>query len=387
MSDSVDVAVIGLGAMGAATAYQLARRGAAVLGIDRFDPPHSFGSSHGDSRITRCAIGEGPAYTPLALRARVLWQTLEVETGARLMETRGCLVLAPDGGEGRGADFLATTIATAERHDIPHEVLDAAALATRFPHLDRIEGHRACFEPGAGALHPEACVEAQLRMSVHHGARLSRGVTVKALESTGGGVTLTLDGGETVRAAQAVVAAGPWAGRLLGAPFDRLLTPQRQVQHWFALDDDAPSSWRSSPVMIRAHGDGAHFAYAVPDLSGAAIVKMGSHNDTPAADPMAGLDPVTPEEAAAFHQAFVADYAIGVTPRQLRASPCFYTMTPDGHFIVDDHPALPGVTVLAACSGHGFKYSAALGEAVAEKLALGAPAHTDLSPFALSRFG
>jgi glycine/D-amino acid oxidase-like deaminating enzyme len=114
---------------------------------------------------------------------------------------------------------------------------------------------------------------------------------------------------------------------------------------------------------------------------------MGSHNDTPPGDPEAGLAAVSPAETAAFHAGFVAGHAEGVTPRRLRAVPCFYTMTPDGHFIVDDHPALPGVTVLAACSGHGFKHSAALGEAVAARLAQAGPAHVDLAPFALARFG
>ena len=214
---------------------------------------------------------------------------------------------------------------------------------------------------------------------------LQRGVTVTRIAAIPGGVRLETSDGP-VEADRAVVAAGAWARGLLGAPFDRLLTPQRQIQHWFALEDGAQTAWQTMPAFIRAHGDGADFSYGMPDLDGAPVVKLGSHNDTPAADPDAGLAPATDAEIAALHTTYITDHMRHVTSRSVRTMPCFYTMTPDTHFLVDEHPEMPAVTVISACSGHGFKHSTAIGEAVAERVT-GAPAsHADLSPFSLARF-
>jgi sarcosine oxidase len=385
MTKRYDVAVIGLGAMGAAATWHLARRGVSVLGIDRFAPPHERGSSHGHSRVTRTAIGEGTAYPAFALRSHALWPEIEAATGERLFDRRGCLVLSPVTATGRGASFLETTIATAEAHGVPHEVLDDAAIAERFAPFIAPETLAGCFEPGAGALRPEACVAAQITLAEREGATLWRGVSVTGLEAITGGCRVTTSEG-VVEADSVVVAAGAWAGGLLGAPFDRLLTPQRQVQHWFEVEPGAEAAWRSMPVFIRAHGDGAHFSYGMPDLDGAPLVKLGSHNDTPAADPDTGLTPATDAEIEALHRAYVAGHMRDVSTRSARTMPCFYTMTPDGHFLVDEHPDMPAVTVLAACSGHGFKHSTALGEAVAERAMGRATTHADLAPFALSRF-
>jgi sarcosine oxidase len=383
-----DVAVVGLGAAGSAALLALARRGARVVGIDRHAPPHDRGSSHGGSRITRLGIGEGTAYTPLAMRSHALWAQLEAETGRRLFTRCGLLVIAPPGAgpEARGARFLATTRATAERHGVAHEMLDAAAAARRFPQFLLEPGAAAYFEPGAGWLDPEACVAAQIGGAVALGATALTGRRVQAVTDTGTGVRIETDTGP-VEAGAAVVAAGAWTGALMGGPFTRLLRPERQVQHFFPLTPDAPRAWRSGPVFIRAHGDGTDFSYGFPPLDGAGMVKLGSHNDGPALDPEAGLAPATPQEAAAVFETYIDGRMAGVGPVAARSVPCFYTMTPDGDFIVDHAPGLPRVLVVSACSGHGFKHAPAIGEAAAETLLDGAPARVDLGAFRLARFG
>ena len=131
-----EVAVIGLGAAGAATLYQLARRGVRAVGIDRFSPPHVYGSTHGDTRITREAIGEGEAYTPLVRRSHAIWRELEAETGADLLTQCGGLIIEAAGGGAAGHhrhEFLASTIACANRYHVKHELLSAADVAGRFP--------------------------------------------------------------------------------------------------------------------------------------------------------------------------------------------------------------------------------------------------------------
>jgi len=124
-----EVAVVGLGAMGAATLYQLARRGVSAIGIDRFAPPHALGSSHGETRITRAAVGEGEDYVPFVRRSHAIWRELEAATGQSLLEQCGLLMMAPRGvrtGHHGKTDFLNRTASVARRHRIPHQMLDRA---------------------------------------------------------------------------------------------------------------------------------------------------------------------------------------------------------------------------------------------------------------------
>src|SRR5437764_12735267 len=167
-----DVAVLGLGAIGSATVYQLAKRKARVLGIDRYAPPHTLGSTHGDTRITREAIGEGEHLTPLARRSHELWRDIENETGTHLLATPGLLTIS---GPARTSfthvnNFLANTIAAARKHGIPHEILDAPAIRSRYPQFRLRDDEMGYFEPGAGFVRPEACVDAQLTLARRYGA-------------------------------------------------------------------------------------------------------------------------------------------------------------------------------------------------------------------------
>src|SRR5690349_7234064 len=172
-----DVVVIGLGAVGSAAAYQLARRGAKVLGIDRHSPPHAMGSSHGDTRITRLAIGEGAHYTPLVLRANEIWREVESQTGEDLHVVTGMLIVSSERRRATThvANFFENTIEAARRFGIAHDILDAAAIRRRFPRFAVRDNEVGYYEPGAGYLRPEACIAAQLRLAEDHGAELHRG--------------------------------------------------------------------------------------------------------------------------------------------------------------------------------------------------------------------
>ena len=239
---AVDVVVVGLGAMGSATLFQLARRGARVLGIDRWAPPHEHGSSHGESRITRQAVGEGDEYVPFVVRAHDIWRELEAETGESLLAPVGGLVL---GRERQSAwhhgqpDFVGRTIAVARRHGIPHEVLAPAEVEARFPQFRLAGDEVGYWEPGAGFLRPERCVAVQLDRARALGAVIRTGETVVRVVPSAQDVRVETDRA-SYAAGRAVLTAGAWMPELLPGPVAKLLAVHRQVLYWFAPRDPAP---------------------------------------------------------------------------------------------------------------------------------------------------
>ena len=381
----LDLIVVGLGAAGSATLYQAAKRGARVLGIDRFHPPHDRGSSHGETRITRQAIGEGLEYVPLALRAHELWREIEAASGETLMRSVGALMIsAPDlGAVHHGKhDFLEQTIAAARAFHIAHEVLAAGEIRARYPQVLVQDHEIAYFEPGAGLLHPERCIAAQLALTRGLGARLRTGETVLAIEPVAGGASVTTDQG-TYTAAKVVVSAGPWAPGLLGGTYAASLVLHRQAQHWFEPEDAAVFAPGRMPVFIWMHGAGeGDWFYGFPRDAALGGVKIASEQFAVASPDLDSLDrTVTAGEALGVHARHVAGHIDGLPPVWLRSAACVYTTAPDSRFIIGADPARQGVIVVSACSGHGFKHSAAIGEAVAA-LALEGVSREVLAPFA-----
>ncbi len=385
---SCDVVVIGLGAMGSAALYQLAKRGVKAVGIDRFSPPHDRGSTHGETRITRQAIGEGEVYVPLALRSHEIWKELEAETGERLLVQNGCLVvdsaIPASGGVIRTA-FLERTRRAAMAYKIPHEMLDADEIRRRYPQFTPGENEIGYFEPGGGYLNPERCVAVQLERARAMGAVTQLGTRVISVSPDGDGVRIVTDQGE-LSAGQAIVSAGSWAPSLLGAPFGQLLSPTRQVMHWFQVDPDHARHWSTSPVFIWCHGaNPSDFFYGFPSLSGSDAVKTAGEQYDASVHPDEVERAVTPDESAAMREAHLAGRVRGLRPHAARAVTCLYTVTPDSHFLIDRHPESDRILVVSPCSGHGFKHSAAIGEVAAQCMVDGA-SEIDISAFALSRF-
>ena len=373
--------------MGAATLYQLAKRGVKVLGIDRFAPPHDQGSSHGDTRITRQAVGEGAAYVPLAIRSQQIWRELEAELDVQLFEQCGVLVMSssrPADAADRAPDFTQSTINLARQYGIEHEVLDATQIRQRFaqfaPISDSALGY---FEPGGGYLRPERCIDAQLTLARQLGATLVTGETVLELQTADDQVTVIAQGA-SFSARRAIVCAGMWSAPLLGAPFTHLLQVCRQQLNWFALSDPAlyPSH---SPSFIMHGANDSDACYGFPPLPGEGSVKIATEQYTEQSQPEHLDRQPNAAEAQALFQHLVLPNIAGLTPQLLKSSVCAYTVTPDSGFIIDQHPRLANVTVVSACSGHGFKHSAAIGEALAEQHVEG-HSHLDLSAFALARF-
>ncbi len=387
MQQRCKVAVLGLGAMGAATAYQLAKAGVDVIGIDRYDPPHTQGSSHGDTRITRLSAGEGPQYLPLVRSSQRIWRELEALSGESLFEQCGVLVMTSSAAYDPEDvnDFTHQTIALARTYGVKHEVLAAAAIRERFPQfapvLDSAIGY---FEPEGGFVRPERCIAVQLKLARQHGARLLTHETVTQLQAHGDQVRITTDKGSII-ADRVVVSAGMWSADLLGAPFSDLLRVCRQKLFWFEVQHEAAFA-APSPSFILIHGPGdADVNYGFPPLSGENSMKVATEQylETSAADRLDRT--ITAREEQEMFRTQVQGRIAGLTPKVVKSSVCAYTVTPDCHFIIDEHPHLKNVTVVSACSGHGFKHSAGLGLALAQRCIDG-ESDVDLSAFSLQRF-
>lgn len=362
-----DVAVVGLGVVGAASVYQLARRGSRVVGIDMFHPPHTLGSSHGETRITRLALGEGEAYVALAKRSHEIWRELEAASGTRLLHAVGGLVLAPSGATAamHGApDFFGTTVAVAQKFGIRHEVLSAAALASRFGSFLFQGDERGYFEPEAGYLLPEACVETLLARAAAHGAGLRYGERCIGFSHDGDGVAVRTSQG-TIRAARVILAAGAWMKDLVAHTCTDDLRVYRQVLGWFEPEASCAASFAPErmPVFIWVPPPGEPPFYGFPAVS-ARGVKVATEQFERASEPSDAIVEATREEVDALYRLVSPRVRIGRT--SLGTAVCRYTATPDFDFLVDTHPESDRVLLASPCSGHGFKHAAALGEALAE---------------------
>lgn len=370
-----DAAVIGLGAVGSAALFHLARRGLRAVGLERFAPGHDRGSSHGESRIIRLSYFEHPSYVPLLRRAYENWRELERLTGETLLSRTGILEAGRP-----GSAVVAGTLAAADLHDLPHEALTAAEANRRFPALALPPDWSAVFQPDGGVLRPERAVLAHVTAARVSGAEVRTGVRVTAVEPAPGGMRLRVEGQEPVPAARVVVAAGPWIADLLPdlAPHLRLT---RQVLGWFAPRDPDALRLGRFPVAILDDGP-AGAVYGFPDLGTG--TKWARHDE---GDVLGHADRVA-QDAGPRDEAGIrgplARLVPGAAGPLLRMRTCLYTRTADEHFVLDALPGEPRLIAASPCSGHGFKFASVLGEALAELAAEGGT-RFDLSRFGLAR--
>lgn len=387
MQKVYDAIVVGLGAMGSATLYQLAKRGVAVLGIDQYHPPHTLGSTHGESRITRLATGEGAAYVPFAQRSHAIWRALEAATGAALLHLSGGLILCPQGGGAQfhgQVDFVEQSAALARDFGLAHSVLDAAAVRARWPQLRISDREHAYFEPTGGIVAVEKAVATQISLAQQLGAQLHCDERVTDYAYDSAGVTVTTARG-TYCAEKLILCAGPWINELV----PRALTPwfavYRQAIFWFAVEEPQQFDIDHFPFIIWIGDKPEEFYSAFPYGPGGTVgLKMVTEEYVETVTPATVDRTVHPQEIDRMYHALASRRIHGLRPQLLKADVCLYTNTPDEHFVLDFHPASERVLVASPCSGHGFKHSAAIGEALAQ-LALTGTSELDISLFRLER--
>jgi sarcosine oxidase len=350
------VAIVGLGAMGALSAWRLAARGARVIGFERFRPGHDRGSSHGDTRIFRTAYFESPEYVPLLQRAHGLWRQLEKESGAELLTITGGLAIGAADGE-----LVTGVLKSARESRLPHRLLDPSEMNRLYPQHQLASGDVAVLDEQAGFLRPERSVAAAAARAEALGARLMTETEVTAINAADGGAVIETSRGRFA-AERALVAAGAWTSKLLpqlGLP----LEVERQVMAWLAVDDPDSFSPQRFPIFIRELA-GGRFRYGFPTTDGRST-KLAVHHEGTGADPDS-IDRAVDDADVLPLREFAREQLRGVTGEVVDARVCMYTNTPDERFIATSPTGLPGVTVLSACSGHGFKFASVLGDLMAE---------------------
>ena len=368
--------VVGLGVTGSAAAWQLAQRGLEIVGLERHPPRHGYGSSHGRTRIIREAYFEHPLYVPLVRRAYDLWHALEEHEGRALLRVTGGLTIGRrDGG------IFAGALRSAREHGLAHETLDAPGLRRRFPALRPEDEMAALFEPRAGVLMVEESVATLQARARAAGAQLRHGVAVRGWRAGGSAAHVDTSEGE-IAAGHVIVCAGPWLPALVPS-LAGVLWVERQLSHWFEpACDPAALGAGECPVTIWEHAPGRVF-YTIPDPGGHGF-KAGLHHEGERVDPETVDRTPRPEDEARV-RALLARFIPSAGGRLLDARVCLYTNTPDEHFLIDRHPEHERVILASPCSGHGFKFGPAIGEALADLVTDGRSRRFDLSPFALAR--
>ncbi|HEY1233947.1 MAG TPA: N-methyl-L-tryptophan oxidase [Candidatus Binatia bacterium] len=389
MVKNFDTIVVGLGATGSAAVYQLAKRGNKVLGIDRFSPPHANGSSHGESRIIRQAIGEGEQYVPFALRSYELWREIERETGKNLLTITGGITLQSQNNDavmhGR-RDFLDEAIGCAKKFKIRHEVLETAEIRKRYPQFAVID-ERGYYEYETGFLRPEVCIQAELDLARKHGAVVQTDEIVLSVLTDGNSTITVKTNHGSYSVEKVIITAGAWIARFLPPAYACLFKVYRQVMYWFSIREDSQAIFAPPefPIFIWIVGKDTEFGfYGFPTLDGK-TVKVATEQFAASTDPDCTQRKVGIEEIRSMYNKYLRERLPEISDRCVTAATCLYTTTPDSHFVIDSHPENDRIIIASPCCGHGFKHSAAIGEALAEQVIDGW-SKLDISSFSLKRF-
>lgn len=360
MTKRYDVIVLGVGAMGSAACWRLAKRGAKVLGLEQHTIGHALGSSHGETRLIRQAYFEHPSYVPLLRQAYDLWRELERKTGRIVFHQNGLVVYGPKSGT-----IMQGIRRSSAEHGVPITEYEAKQAAAAFPEYEPEPGHEALFEPGAGYLEVEAAVTAQAWAASQLGADIREKEPALALDPAPGGVRVSTYKG-TYEAARVVVTAGAWSAGFL----DRI-RPQLKVHRvplvWFDSDDryDAATGLPCFGFELESG-----FYYGVPRVSPRGV-KVGLHRPGDVVKDPAKVDrELRPDDLAPL-LTFIKSCLPGVKPVHTHHVVCMYTMTPDEHFVLDTNGS---VTYAAGFSGHGFKFAPVIGEALADLALVGSTA-------------
>ncbi|WP_122088386.1 N-methyl-L-tryptophan oxidase [Halalkalicoccus subterraneus] len=375
MTDHYDDIVIGVGGMGSATSYQLAKRGRDVLGLERYDIPHAMGSSHGVSRIIRLAYYEHPSYVPLIRRAYELWDEIQTRHGEQLLFETGSIDAAPEDDP-----LFEGSLRSCEEYDIDHEVLTGAEVNERYPGYDIPDEHMAVYQPNGGYVLSERAIVAHVMAAQNEGARIQARERATDWRPEGDGVRVTTDRGEYT-ADNLVIASGAWAAKHVEA-LDGLAIPQRQVLAWLQPQKPKQFMPENFPVWNLQVEEGRFYGLPTVKVPGFKFGRyMHREQDV---DPDEMNRQPEPEDERLLREFAENHFPQGTGPTMQLAT-CMFTNTPDEHFVIDRHPEHPQVVFGAGFSGHGYKFASVIGEVLADLASDGRTDHP-IDFLSLARF-
>ena len=353
---SYDCIVLGVGGFGSAALYHASRRGARTLGLEQFTAAHDRGSSHGETRIIRRAYFEHPDYVPLVSAAYRLWADLEAAAGRTLYTRTGLLLSGPPRG-----GVVAGTLRAAREHRLDIVDVTLADAHRRFPMFRFRDDDSVLYEADAGYLRVEDCVRTHIEQAVCLGADVRFGETCLAWQADGSTVEVTTDRGR-YEARALIVTAGAWATQLL-ADLHLPLTVRRKVQFWHPVQLSYVNAHEASPAFLFELPDGTFYGF--PSLDGE-TVKLAEHSGGEVVTDPARVDRACREADVRPVEQFVRATLPHLVPRPRSHAVCMYTMAPRERFIVDRHRRFGNVIVAAGFSGHGFKFTPSIGQAMAD---------------------
>jgi len=371
-----DVIVIGVGGMGSAAVYHLARRGAKVLGLEQFNIPHDLGSSHGVNRIIRLAYAEGECYVPLLRRAYELWRELERLVAERLLYITGSV----DAGSSTGTRVCGS-VTSAEQHGIPYELLEADAINHRFPGYGLPSNMVGVYQRDGGFVLSERSIVAHVGLAQRLGADIHGCERVVSWTVDKRGVSVNTDR-SGYRAGKLVITAGPWAASVV-PELTKVAVPQRQVMLW--TQPTHPDHFRvdTFPVFNIQTPLGDYYGFPIHGVPGFKIGKYYHRKET--IDDLSTMDRACHPADEEVLRKGIRLYFPGADGPTMALMTCIFTNSPDTKFIIDSHPEFPSVCFAAGFSGHGFKFCSVVGEIMAD-LALEGDTRHDIDSFRLKRF-
>lgn len=346
-----------------------------------------MGSSHGGTRITRQAIGEGEQYTPLSLRSYELFRELEKTTGESLLTITGGLIISSD-AENRSKihvpEFFENTLSAANKYKIKHEMLDAGEIRKKFPQFNVADDEFAYYEYEAGYLRPEKIISAQLNLAQSLGAEIHTNERFIDFEEKSDCVKVRTDKG-TYLTDKLILTVGPWLPKLisdLGSVFE----VYRQTVFRFDVEDNfAQFAQPNFPIFIWQIQGSDNGVYGFPAVDGASGgFKIGNVEYAEIVTPDTVNREVNADETKEMYEKKVAPFFPLAKSKCVQASVCLYTVTKDCSFAIDWLPSSKRVLLGSACSGHGFKHASAIGEGLAD-LALYCEARPEIEAFKLEK--
>lgn len=371
-----DVAIIGLGSMGSAAAYHLARAGKKVIGFEQFNIAHDMGSHHGESRIIRFAYDEGEHYVDMALRAIDLWRELERESGNTIFTRTGGLYIShPENGR-----FFDNSLNVAKRRNFEHEVLSYSQINKHYPAFNLPDGFRAFYEPASGYLLSKQAVHNLANLAKKCGADLRENTIIKNIDLGPDDIKIETAEG-TFEAEKIIICAGAWLAKIL-PELNPYISVSRNVTCWFSPADNA-NHFKPHSMPIFTLADQTATAYGFPMTERAAI-KMGIHDEYNIVD-INHISRTASDDDIARVERFADTYFNLKDAQIIDTSVCLYTMTPDRDFIIGPHPENQNLLIAGGFSGHGFKFAPVVGEILCN-LATNRATGFDIKPFSPSRF-